>query len=143
MNVINKRIIPFLLLVLMLVPVIVKGDDNRRVYMCSNCNLLTAMDRRPNSDGCSKGEYHTWADLGLIGTNVFFCQKCNTVVYTQLRPNGAYTKYGFHSWIRIGDYGKKVFSCKNCALTVHLSHNPSPNGCRTSNGGYHNWFELQ
>lgn len=134
-----------LLTIAFVLPIAANAAGVRRVYMCSNCHITIAAEQRPTSSGCSKATYHTWADLGRVGTNVFICQKCNKVVYTEMRPNSAYTKsHGYHSWCRIGEFGDKTYSCKKCGIVGRFKVAPSgvARGCSGNAGGYHHWYAL-
>lgn len=141
MNVISKKLFLFLLMILLLAPTLVNAEENRRVFMCSNCQMIIPAEKMPSSLGCTKANYHIWANLGVVGLNVFNCKKCNVIVYTKLIPNAAYTKeHGYHYWIRLGEFGEKVFNCKKCGVSARLKQRPGSSQCPKVKSGYHEWF---
>jgi phage FluMu protein Com len=72
------------------------------VYCCAECNKVVTGAIAPKIEGCHKGSFHRWINIGIEGTEKYKCNKCKVMVNTIKLP----TNYGcstaiFHKWKRL------------------------------------------
>ena len=71
-------------------------------WQCEKCAHQIKKDAPPNVSSCPKGGFHSWKQLGEVGSVEYLCDKCEAQVQTRSQPSVSNCPAGsFHHWTRL------------------------------------------
>ena len=71
-------------------------------FQCDKCGTAIQAGQQPNMTKCPAGGYHSWNNLGLVGTTNYQCGKCRVAIKSDRRPELVRCPAGsYHDWNRL------------------------------------------